>query len=138
MKKENIASNYNLFTGKAIDEVTHIDEIHTGWAWEEARAHHCGNEENVLPMGLIAFYDKTHSDLFGSLACAPFIVVPSFFNMDCRCNTDFWVTLGYVPNMNYGKGKSHQQKTTEKLQDQHKCIKVITQQLAKLRDKGYF
>ena len=138
MKMENIASNYNLFTGKAIGEVTHIDEIHTGWAWEEARAHHCGDDENVLPMGLVAFYDKTHSDLFGALACAPFIVVPTFFNMECRCNTDFWVTLGYVPNIGHGKGKVNQQKSREKLQDQHNCIRVITQQLAQLRDEGYF
>ena len=138
MKSENIASNYNLFTGKAINEMTHIDEIHSGWAWEKARAHHCGDNENILPMGLVAFYDKTHSDLFGSLACAPFIVVPTFFNIECRCNTDFWVTLGYVPNIGHGKGKANQQKSREKLQDQHDCIRIITQQLAQLRDEGYF
>ena len=138
MKMENIASNYDLFTGRPINEVTHIDEIHSGWAWEEARAHHCGDDENVMPMGLVAFYDKTHSDLFGSLACAPFIVVPTFFNIECRCNTDFWVTLGYVPNLGHGKGKANQQTSRDKLQDQHNCIRVITQQLAQLRDEGYF
>ena len=55
---ENIAPNYNLFTGKPIDPSnTNIGEIHTGWAWEEARAHHCGDQENVLPLGLICFFD---------------------------------------------------------------------------------
>ena len=55
-----------------------------------------------------------------------------------HCNTDFWVTLGYVPNIGHGKGKANQQKSREKLQDQHDCIRVITQQLAQLRDEGYF
>ena len=73
MCPENIASNYNPFTGRPTAPVTHIDEIHTGWAWELARAHYCGDEIDVLPLGLICFYDKTHSDLFGLLSCSPFI-----------------------------------------------------------------
>ena len=138
MRWENIASNYDPFTGRPINPVTHIDEIHTGWAWEDAREHYCGDDPDVFPLGLVCFYDKTHSDLFGSLACAPFICVPTFFNLECRCNTDFWVTLGYVPNLGHGKGKANQQDTRDKLQDQHNCIKVITDQIAELRDKGYF
>ena len=94
MRPENIAQNYNPFTGRPTAPVTHIDEIHTGWAWELARAHYCGDEIDVLPLGLICLYDKTHSDLVGSLSCSPFICVPSFFNLDCRCDTDFWFILG--------------------------------------------
>jgi hypothetical protein len=86
---KNLAPNYHLFSGRPIDPSMDLGEIHTGWSWKEARAHHCGDQEDVLPLGLIFFYDKMHSDLFGLLACAPFIAVPSFFNIDCRCNTDF-------------------------------------------------
>jgi len=75
MRPENMASNYNPFTGKPIDDTyTNVDEIHTGSAWEQARAHYCGDDSSVFPCALLAFYDKTHSDVFGSLACAPFIV----------------------------------------------------------------
>ena len=80
MRPENIAPNYNLFTGKPTKPVTKLDEIHTGWAWEKARSHYCGDDTDVLPLGLICFYDKTHSDVFGSLACSPFIAIPHFFN----------------------------------------------------------
>ena len=93
---------------------------------------------DVLPLGLICFYDKTHSDLFGSLSCLPFICVPSFFNLECRCNTDFWFALGYVPNLLYEKGKADQTDSTTKLQDQHNCIRAITDQISKLKDEVYF
>ena len=56
----------------------------------------------------------------------------------CRCNTDFWFTLGYVPNLSYGKGKADQTDSTTKLQDQHNCIRAITDQIVKLRHEGYF
>ncbi len=57
MKPENIAPKYNLFTGRPTKEVTEIGKVHTGWTWEEARSHHCGDNPNVLPLGLIGFYD---------------------------------------------------------------------------------
>jgi hypothetical protein len=85
MKAENMAPNYDAFTGKSIDASTHLDEVHTGWAWEGAREHYCGDDPDVFPLGLIGFYDKTHTDVFGSLSSAPFIVVPSCFNESATC-----------------------------------------------------
>jgi len=52
--------------------------------------------------------------------------------------TEYYITLGYVPNLGYGKGKANRQTSTEKLQDQHDCIRLITDQVARLRDQGYF
>ncbi len=37
MRKENLASNYNIFSGKAKIPTSTIDEIHTGSLWEPAR-----------------------------------------------------------------------------------------------------
>ena len=38
---------------------------------------YCGNDPNSFPLALVCFYDKTHTDLHGSLACAPFICTPA-------------------------------------------------------------
>ena len=61
-----------------------------------------------------------------------------FINNRFRCKTDNYVTFGYIPNLGYGKGKANGQTSTEKLQDQHNCIRLITDQIKKLRDEGYF
>ena len=137
-KKENIAPNYDIFTGKPIEPSDNLDEIHTGWAWEQARQFYCGNDPDVMPLGLICFYDKTHSDLYGSLACAPFMCIPHFFKEECRMNTDFHTVLGYIPNLGHGKGKSNRQDSRSKLQDEHNCLKLITDQIRKLNEDGGF
>ncbi len=38
---DNIADEYNIFTGKATGPNLHYGEIHTGDAWEPARKHFC-------------------------------------------------------------------------------------------------
>ncbi len=45
---ENLVPNYHLFSGRPIDPSTDLGEIHTGW--EEARVHHCGDQDDVLPL----------------------------------------------------------------------------------------
>ena len=139
MKKENIAPKYDLFTGKPIDPtIAEIGEIHTGFAWEEARAHHCGNDIHVLPLGLVCFFDATHVDVHGSLKTSPFIGVPAFFNEDCRYNVDFWTVFGYIPNTSYGKSKANRQSSTERLQEKHDCLREVMKQFLKLDEDGGF
>jgi hypothetical protein len=85
MRQENFASNYDIFTGKAKLPTSTLDEIHTGSLWEQARQKYCGDDTNAFPLALVCIYDKTNTDVFGSLSCAPFICTPSFLNKDC-CN----------------------------------------------------
>ena len=136
MKEENMASNYDVFTGKPRGPSTKLDEIHTGNAWEPARQHYCGDDPDALPMGLVLFYDKTHTDLHGSLATAPLIAVPTFFNQSCRSNSAFHSVLGYIPNLSHGKGKSDDQSSRDKLQDEHNCLRLITEQLKQIQKDG--
>jgi hypothetical protein len=85
-----------------------IDEIHTGSLWEQARQKYCGDDPDAFPLALVCFYDKTKTDVFSSLSCAPFICTPSFLNKDC-CNDDSnYMVLGCIPNLGYGKGKAKQ------------------------------
>ncbi len=115
MQHHNFASGYDLFTGKSTIPVTHYDEIHTGDLWSSARNHYCGDDPNAFPLGLVCSYDKAHTNLFGSLSCAPFIATFSFFNDKCRCNDKFYAVLRYIPNLSYGVGKSNNKRPINKL-----------------------
>ena len=106
-----------------------IDEIHTGSLWADACHKYCGDDPLAFPLGLVCFYDKTHTDVYGSLACAPFIAVPLFLNRDCRNDDSNYMVFGYIPNLGYGKSKSNQLTPTMKLQDEHNCLSLITNQL---------
>ncbi len=87
MRQETLESNYDIFTRKAKMPTSTLDEIHSGSLWEQARQKYCGDDPYAFPLALLCFYDKTNTDVFGSLSCAPFICTPSFLNKDC-CNDD--------------------------------------------------
>ena len=89
MKEENLAPDYNVFSGKPTKPVTHYGEIHTGKAWEPARNHYCGNNPNNMPIALIIFGDKSHFDLHGHLATTPISFTLSCFNEQARNKPNF-------------------------------------------------
>ncbi len=76
MRPEDFASNYDIFTGKVELPTSILDELHTGSLWEQARQKYCGDDPYAFPLALVCFYDKTNTDVFGSLSCAPFICTP--------------------------------------------------------------
>ena len=87
MKPENIAEGYDIYTGRC-DESDVYGEIHTGWLWEKAREHWCGDNNDIMPLGLVCFYDKTYTDVNGVNSTAPFIAVPSFLNIEERMRVE--------------------------------------------------
>ncbi len=87
MQQENIADGYDIYTGRC-EESDVYGEIHTGWLWEEAREHWCGDDEDIMPLGLVCFYDKTFTDVNGVNSTAPFIAVPSFLNTNERLKVE--------------------------------------------------
>jgi hypothetical protein len=139
MRKENFESNYDIFTGKTINPQSRIDEIHTGSLWEPAREKCCGDDPDTFPMALVCVFDKTNTDVFGSLLCVPFICTPTFLNRDCRNDDSNYMVLGYVPNLGYGKGTANVSHTSEmKLQDEHNCLSLITNEIKQIHDEGGF
>ena len=83
MKDENLAPGYDIFTGDVDDNHLHnqnYGEIHTGDAWSEARNHYCGIKGKYMPIVLIIFGDKTHTDLHSSLIVTPIIFTLTLFN----------------------------------------------------------
>ena len=144
MKPENLAEGYDIFTGKSTQPETHYGEIHTGDAWEEARKHFCGDDPNsqFMPIALIIFGDKSHSDLHGVLSTTPICFTLSCFNETARNSVDFWRPMAYIPNLNYGK-LSGKDKTSEdeinpttSLEDEHACILASLQSLIQLTKEG--
>jgi hypothetical protein len=109
-----------------------------GSLWEPAQQKYCGDDPDAFPLGLACFYDKTNTDVFGSLSCAPFICTPTFLNIDCRNDESNYMVLGYVPNLGYEKGTAQSQTSLMKLQDEHNCLSLITNQIKKNHDEGGF
>jgi len=138
MRKDNFAPNYDPFTGTSTITNPPLDEIHTGSIWAAACQKYCGNDPNAFPLALVCFYDKTHTNLHGSLACAPFICTPSFLNRKCRNDDSNYMVLGYIPNLGHGKGKAKTQTSTMRLQDEHNCLALITKQIIQIQTNGGF
>ncbi len=138
MCQDNFAFNYDILTGKAKLPTSTLDEIHTGSLWEQARQKYCGDDPGAFPLALICVYDKANTDVFGSLSCAPFICKPSFLNKDCCKDDSNKMVLSYIPNLGYGKGKAKKQTAKMKLQDEHNCFSLITNQIIKSHEEGGF
>ena len=128
MKKENFAEGYDIFTGD-VDENhqsnKYYGEIHTGDEWIPARDKFCRPESVDMPVSLVIFGDKSHTDLHGALALTPIIFTLTLFNQTCRNDPKFWRVLGYVPNLGHGKNKSNKTPTVMKIQDEHECLSCV-------------
>jgi hypothetical protein len=75
MNPSNFAPRYDIVTGTSTDPNNHhLNEIHTGMLWNTARDFYCQGTTNAFLLSLVCFYDKTHTDLYGSLSCAPFVM----------------------------------------------------------------
>ncbi len=64
------SSKYDILTEKKKQASSTLDEIHTGSLWETARLKYCGDDPDAFPLALVCFYDKTNTDVFGSLCHA--------------------------------------------------------------------
>ncbi len=84
MNKFNFAEGYNIFTGEI--DMTHPNnskygEIHTGDTWLPARNRFCPRMNGPsMPVALIVFGDKLHTELHGTLALTPVIFTLTLFN----------------------------------------------------------
>lgn len=137
MKHENLADGYDIFSGKEIEGEqcnARFGEIHTGEAWKRARNNYC-KERGDMPIALIIFADKSHTDLHGALSATPVIFTLSLFNRHARNNSDFWRPIAYIPNLSYGKGDADRTESCNKLQDEHNCIAYAFQKLMDIRQR---
>ena len=91
MMQSNFAVGYNVLTG-SVDQNhpanQQYDEVHTGDAWMPARNQYCpqNDSNNNMPVALIVFGDKSHTDLHGALSLMPVIFALTMFNRTFRNN----------------------------------------------------
>ena len=111
-------------------------EIHTGKAWDTALSLYCGDDDEFMPLALVVFGDKSHTDLHGALALTPLIFTLSFFNHTARNGVSDWRPMTSAPNLSYGKGESDSTPSVTKLQDEHICLAVTFQSLSELNQCG--
>ncbi len=81
MNKKNFAEGYNVLIGKVDNHPANnkYGEVHTGDAWLPARERYYQNKTD-MPVGLIAFGDKSHTDLHGALSLTPIIFLLTLFS----------------------------------------------------------
>jgi hypothetical protein len=85
MNDQFFPDGYNIFTGD-VDEShpanNNYGEVHTGDAWLPARNRFC-KDTSDMPVALILFADKSHTDLHGALSLTPIIFTLTLFNHFC-------------------------------------------------------
>ncbi len=91
-----------------------------------------------MPVGLIVFGDKSHTNLHGTLVSTPIIFALMMFNCASRNNTNFWRPLGYSPNLSHGKNKADRTMTSNKIQDEYKCLSIAFSSLREIHRNGGF
>jgi hypothetical protein len=81
MNEKNFAEGYNVLTGEVDNQSANnkYGEVDTGDAWLPARDRYCQNK-TVMPVGLIVFGDKSHTDPHGALSLTPIIFTLTLFN----------------------------------------------------------
>ena len=141
MKEENFAEGYDIFTGAEIEGCAannKYGEIHTGDAWKPALTRFCGSNGEYMPIALVLFGDKSHTDLHGLLSVEPVSFTLSLFNRSARNLPQFWRLLGYVPNLSAGKGEANRMSATDKIQNEHNCLAFILKSVIDINNRGEF
>jgi hypothetical protein len=119
MTDSNFAKGYNVLTGE-VDMNNPCNskygKVHTGDAWLPTRNRYCTvTKQQTMPVALIVFGDKSHTDLHGTLSLTPIIFTLTLFNRYAHNNTRFWRPIGYIPNLSYAKGVADRQVPKDKI-----------------------
>jgi hypothetical protein len=83
MTDSNFAKGYNVLTGEVNMNNpcnSNYGKVHTGDAWLPARNRYCTvTKQQTMPVTLIVFGDKSHTDLHGTLSLTPIIFTLTLF-----------------------------------------------------------
>ncbi len=85
-----------------------------------------------MPVGLIVFGDKSHTDLHGAL------LPLTLFNHAAQNDSKFWRLIGYIPSLGYRRGISNKTHTRDKIQDENSCTLFAFQSLKNINKENGF
>ncbi len=139
MNEKNFAEGYNLLTGEVDNHPAfkNMRKVLTGDAWLPARDRYCQNKTD-MPVGLIVFGDKSHTDLHRALSLTPIIFTLTLFNRAAQNDSKLWRPIGYILNLGYGREISNKNHTRNKIQDEHSCISFAFQSLKNINIENGF
>jgi hypothetical protein len=139
MNEKNFAEGYNVLTGEVDNHPANskYGEVHTGDAWLNTKDRYCQNK-TYMPVGLIVFGDKSHTDLHGALSLTPIIFTLTLFYRATQNDSKCWRPIGYILNLGYGRGTSNKTHTRDKIQDEHSCISFAFQSLKNIHKENGF
>ena len=135
MKPENLAEGVDIFTGIVTGDDSKYSEFHTGDLWRSAQKRFRKNGKDI-PLGIVVFADKTHTDHNSALVTTQVIFTLTIFNQKARNRVEFWRPLGYIPNLAHGKGSVDKTDSFNKVQDEHTCLAAVIKQMIRLSTKG--
>jgi hypothetical protein len=139
MNEKSFAEGCNVLISEADNHPANnkYGEVHTGNAWLPARDRYCQNKTD-MPVGLIEFGDKSHTDLHGALSLTPIVFTLTLFNHVAHNDSKFWRPIGYIPNLGYGRGISNKTHTRDTIQDEHSFISFAFQSLKNINTENCF
>jgi len=123
----------NPFSGCSPSPIGHLDEVVDG-SWYRSSFAECqrhANGEDFLMLGVIAYCDKTGTDVNMHAGLEPFTFTFTIFNRHCWYKTEAWHLLGYMPNIDMKSSASKKQKRGTMLgkgmstHNYHKCLSYI-------------
>lgn len=109
---------------------THLDDVNDGDVYRQAHKELVTTENLHVPMGIVMFIDKTHTDLHGNLSLEPVMFTFAFFKRDLRYKHEAWRNLGYILNQSLLKYK----RPVDKLADYHAMMKVVLESLVNVME----
>ena len=89
-----------------------------------------------MPVHIIIFYDHAHVDWNGALGAGPVLISFGWFKLHCLHLLCFWKMLGYVPNLNVGRGQSCRIDAAERQREHHKILSAILLELVDITGRG--
>ena len=106
--------------------------------WERTCKTFRGDDGKFMPIGLVIFGDKTHTDLHGALSVTPIIFTLTCFNRYLRNKPEFWRPLAYIPNLSHGKCKADDKNSMRNLCNEYKCLAATFEPIIKLHERNGF
>jgi len=91
----------NPFSGHSPSPFGYLDEVVDG-SWYQPSYAECekhANEEDFLMLGVIAYCDKTGTNVNMHAGLDPFTFTLTIFDCQCCYKTEAWHLLGYIPDI---------------------------------------
>ena len=88
-----------------------------------------------MPIGLIIFGDKSHTDLHGSLSVTLITLTLTLFNREARMNSNFDRSIAYLPNLSHDKEISDKKEPLVTVNDEHACLVGAYRSLEEVNEK---